>query len=38
MIKIESLMSISKSDLQEASKALDKEDIAQLIEWCRTAL
>lgn len=26
-------MSISKSDLQEASKALNKEDIPQLIEW-----
>lgn len=33
MITIESLMSISKSDLQEASKALNKEDIPQLIEW-----
>lgn len=27
------LMSISKSDLQEASKVLDKKDIPQLIEW-----
>lgn len=26
-------MSISKSDLPEASKALNKEDISQLIEW-----
>jgi hypothetical protein len=26
-------MSISKSDLQEASKALHKEDIPQLVEW-----
>lgn len=33
MITIESLMSISKSHLQEASKALNKEDIPQLIEW-----
>lgn len=33
MITLESLMLISKSDLQEASKALDKEDISQLIEW-----
>ena len=29
----EDLMSISKCDLPEASKALNKEDIPQLIEW-----
>ena len=29
----DSIMSISKSDLQEASRALSKEDIPQLIEW-----
>ena len=33
MVTTESLMSISKSDLQDASKALNKEDIPQLIEW-----
>lgn len=33
MITTESLLSISKSDLQEASKALSIEDIPQLIEW-----
>jgi len=33
MITIESMMSIDKSDLQEASKTIDKEDIAQLVEW-----
>lgn len=33
MITIESLVTISKCDLPEASKALNKEDIPQLIEW-----
>ena len=33
MITPESIMSISKSDLQEASKALYTEDIQQLVEW-----
>lgn len=33
MITLESIMSISKSDLQEASKALYTEDIPQLVEW-----
>lgn len=33
MITIESLMSILKSNLPEASKALNKEDISQLFEW-----
>lgn len=33
MISTERLMSISKGDLPEASKALVKEDIPQLIEW-----
>jgi len=33
MITTESLLSISKDDLPEASKALNREDIAQLIEW-----
>ena len=33
MITLESIMSISKSDLQEASKALSKNDISQLVEW-----
>ncbi|MGE5629741.1 MAG: hypothetical protein ACM3TR_01445 [Caulobacteraceae bacterium] len=33
MITSESIMSISKSDLQEASKALYTEDIPQLVEW-----
>ena len=33
MITPDSIMSISKSDLQEASKALYKEDIPQLVEW-----
>lgn len=33
MITIDSLMPISKSDLQESSKTLNKEDIPQLIEW-----
>lgn len=33
MITTESILLISKNDLQEASKALNKEDISQLIEW-----
>ena len=33
MITAESLMSIQKSDLQEAARALKKEDVPQLIEW-----
>lgn len=33
MITAESIMSISKSDLQEASKDLQTEDIPQLVEW-----
>jgi hypothetical protein len=33
MITSESIMSISKNDLQEASKALYTEDIPQLVEW-----
>lgn len=33
MIDLENIMSIPKSDLQEASKALDKDDIPQLVEW-----
>ena len=33
MITVESMMSIDKSGLQEASKTVDKEDIPQLVEW-----
>ena len=33
MITLESIMSISKNDLQEASKVLNKEDVPQLVEW-----
>ncbi len=33
MIALESILTISKSGLQEASKTLDKEDIPQLVEW-----
>lgn len=33
MITIESMMSIDKNSLQEASKTVGKEDIAQLVEW-----
>lgn len=33
LITVESIMLISKSDLQEASKALSKNDISQLVEW-----
>ncbi|MGI6331287.1 MAG: hypothetical protein ACOX1Y_06010 [Zhaonellaceae bacterium] len=33
MVDLESIMSIPKSDLQETSKALNKNDIPQLVEW-----
>jgi len=33
MITIEGMMSIDKSDLQEASKTVNKDDIPQLVEW-----
>lgn len=33
MISKESIMAIDKSDIQEASKALAKDDIPQLVEW-----
>jgi len=33
MVDFESIMSIPKSDLQEASKELNKSDIPQLVEW-----
>jgi hypothetical protein len=33
MITIESMMSIDKAALQEASKKLSEEDIPQLVEW-----
>jgi hypothetical protein len=33
MITLESIMSIAKNDLLEASKALHTEDIPQLVEW-----
>lgn len=33
MMTLERMMAIPKSDLQEASKALRKDDIPQLIEW-----
>lgn len=33
MITLESMMSISKNDLQEAAKQLNKDDIPQLVEW-----
>lgn len=33
MITIESLMTIDKSDLQEASKSISQNDISRLIEW-----
>lgn len=33
MITVESMMSIDKSGLQEASKMVNKEDIPQLVEW-----
>lgn len=33
MITIESIMSIDKADLQEASKTVNEDDIPQLVEW-----
>ncbi len=33
MITTEDIMSIPKSDLQEASKTLNKDDVPQLVEW-----
>ena len=33
MIKIEDIKAIPKSDLKEASRALSKEDVPQLVEW-----
>lgn len=33
MIDLEDRMSIPKNELQEASKAPDKEDLPQLVEW-----
>jgi len=33
MITVESMMSIAKSDLQAASKALNNDDVPQLVEW-----
>lgn len=33
MVDLESIMSIPKSDIKEASKALNKDDIPQLVEW-----
>lgn len=33
MISIESIMAIDKSGMQEAAKALAKEDLPQIIEW-----
>ncbi len=33
MVSIESIMSIDKSDMQEASKAVSKDDIPQLVDW-----
>ncbi len=33
MISIESIMSIDKSDMQEASKIVTKDDIPQLVDW-----
>jgi hypothetical protein len=33
MISIEKILSIPKSDLQEVSKVLNKDDIPQLVEW-----
>lgn len=33
MLTIESIMSIEKSNLQEAAKSLSKDDIPQLVEW-----
>lgn len=33
MITVESMMLIDKSDLQQATKTIGQEDIAQLVEW-----
>jgi len=33
MITVERMMSIAKSDLQEAAKALNNDDVPQLVEW-----
>lgn len=33
MITIEGMMSIGKDELEEASKAFDKNDLSQLVEW-----
>lgn len=33
MVELESIMSIPKSDLQEVSKKLSKNDIPRLVEW-----
>lgn len=33
MVDLESIMSIPKSDIQEAAKALNNDDIQQLVEW-----
>jgi hypothetical protein len=33
MISIESIMSIDKSNMQEASKTVIKDDIPQLVDW-----
>ncbi|MDQ5984135.1 MAG: hypothetical protein RUMPE_01171 [Eubacteriales bacterium SKADARSKE-1] len=33
MVSIEKMLSISKSDLREASKAINKDDISRLVEW-----
>lgn len=33
MIDLESIISIPRSDLQEESKALSRDDIPRLVEW-----
>jgi len=33
MVDLENIMSIPNSDLQQVAKALDKDDIPQLVEW-----
>ncbi len=33
MISIEKIASIDKSDIQEASKIVTKDEIPQLVEW-----
>ncbi len=33
MVDLESIMSIPKSDIQQASIALNNDDIQQLVEW-----